>query len=160
VPAPAPTAPPASDLGEDEAGAAGTVTDDWIKQSTVTIEAQVKQRFKDYQEAEKPTPSNVEVVFAALNACDGRYAQVIQARKPQMPEGQRFGRAVPGRRTGPPVLTTQLNYRPTVGEEKEIKRLSRASGATSMSAFINAVLDAYLPPAAPARKKRGGAARA
>ena len=79
------------------------------------------------------------MIFRALDAAQrDRYRDIIDARRPQLPEGRHFGRAVPGRRPAGSRLATQINFRPTVGEEAEIKKLSTESGADSMSAFINA----------------------
>jgi hypothetical protein len=136
------SAPPGQD-GDGEPSADGT--EDFIKQSTVQVDAQVAQRFRRYQKREDPQPSNAEVIFRALDAGQGRYQEIIDARRPQLPEGRHFGRAVHGRRPAGTRLATQINFRPTVGEEAEIKKLSRDSGADSMSAFINAVLDEFLP---------------
>jgi hypothetical protein len=149
---PAPAAPlqpvrstppaPVSD-SEDEPVADGT--ENFIRQSTVQVDAQVARRFRKYQDKEKPKPSNAEVIFRAIDAAQDRYRDIIDARRPQLPEGRRFGHSVPGRRPAGTRLATQINFRPTVGEESAIKKLSKDSGADSMSAFINAVLDEFLP---------------
>lgn len=139
------SAPPVQDSDSDDEPAADGGTEDFIKQSTVQVDAQVVQRFRRYQDKERPKPSNAEVIFRALDAARGRYRDIIDARRPQLPEGRHFGRAVPGRRPAGSRLATQINFRPTVGEEAEIKKLSTESGADSMSAFINAVLDEFLP---------------
>jgi hypothetical protein len=141
---PSQSAPPDQDAdGEDEPAAGGT--EEFIKQSTVQVDAHVVQRFRKYQDRERPRPSNAEVIFRALDDARDRYRDIIDARRPQLPEGRHFGRAVPGRRPAGSRLATQINFRPTVGEEAEIKQLSTDSGADSMSAFINAVLDEFLP---------------
>ena len=139
------SAPPVQDSDRDDEPAADGGTVDFIKQSTVQVDAQVVQRFRRYQDRERPKPSNAEVIFRALDAARDRYRDIIDARRPQLPEGRHFGRAVPGRRPAGSRLATQINFRPTVGEEAEIKKLSTESGADSMSAFINAVLDEFLP---------------
>lgn len=150
--------PPAGRSGEDASGGApepGWDPENLIKQSTVSLDASVKQRVKQYQRAETPPPSNAEVIFRALDASEGRYRQIIEATRPQLPEGRRFGRAVAGRRQPGSRLTTQMNYRPTLGEEREIKKLAAESGAQSMSAFVNAVLDSWLPPLKTRRGQHG-----
>jgi len=124
---------------------AGGGTANFIKQSTVQLDLDVARRFRKYQERDKPKPSNAEVVFRAVDAAYGRYADIIDARRPQLPEGRRLGRAVPGRRPPGTRLPTQINFRPTVREEAEIKRLATEAGAESMSAFVNAMLDEFLP---------------
>jgi hypothetical protein len=139
-------APRAAD-GDSDAEADDDGTANFIKQSTVQVDAQVAQRFRRYQDRDRPKPSNAEVIFRAIDAAQGRYRDIIDARRPQLPEGRRLGRAVPGRRPAGTRLATQVNFRPTVGEEAEIKQLSRDSGADSMSAFVNAVLDEFLPGA-------------
>jgi hypothetical protein len=144
-PRPVRSAPPVQDSDSDDEPAADGGTEDFIKQSTVQVDAQVVQRFRRYQDRERPKPSNAEVIFRALDAARGRYRDIIDARRPQLPEGRHFGRAVPGRRPAGSRLATQINFRPTVGEEAEIKKLSAESGADSMSAFINAMLDEFLP---------------
>jgi hypothetical protein len=116
------------------------------------VDAQVAARFREYQkrEAARPNgvkPSNLDVIFAALNATEGRHTQIVDSRKPRAPEGQRFGRPVPGRRSGGTRLTSQVNYRPSVGELAEITALAQKSGAGSVSAFLNMLLDEFLPPA-------------
>jgi hypothetical protein len=141
-------APPAQDSGADDEPAADG-TEDFIKQSTVQVDAQVAQRFRRYQDKERPKPSNAEVIFRALDSAQDRYQDIIDARRPRLPEGRHFGRAVRGRRPAGTRLATQINFRPTVGEEAEIKKLSQDSGAESMSAFINAVLDEFLPGGGP-----------
>jgi len=136
------TAPdPASAVDDEPTGG----TADWIKQSTVQVDAGVAQRFKRYKSRQPDNPSNAEVVFRAVDAARGRERAIIDARRPQLPEGRRLGRAVPGRRPAGTRLPTQINFRPTVAEEAEIKRLAREAGADSMSAFVNAMLDDYLP---------------
>jgi len=124
---------------------------DFIRQATIQLDFSVAGRFRAYQSNEDRRhgnrPRNHEVVFAALNALDGRYAEVVEARRPQAPEGLRFGRPVPGRQAAGSQLRSQVNFRPTVAEKKEIIRLARAAGADSVSAFLNAVLDEFLPPA-------------
>ena len=109
------------------------------------LDLDVARRFRRYQERDKPKPSNAEVVFRAVDAAYGRYADIIDARRPKLPEGRRLGRAVPGRRPPGTRLPTQINFRPTVREEAEIKRLATEAGAESMSAFVNAMLDEFLP---------------
>ena len=125
--------------------AASGGTANFIKQSTVQLDLDVARRFRRYQERDKPKPSNAEVVFRAVDAAYGRYADIIDARRPKLPEGRRLGRAVPGRRPPGTRLPTQINFRPTVREEAEIKRLATEAGAESMSAFVNAMLDEFLP---------------
>lgn len=155
---------PHDSSGEDDEDLVGAGTDDemafadepgslidMIKQSTVSVDAGVSQRFKQFQRSGNPPPANADVIFQALNDARGRYRSIIEALKPQVPEGQLFGRPVAGRRSPGTRLTTQINFRPTVGEERLIKSLARQSGAASMSAFVNAVLDDFLPPL---KKKR------
>jgi len=136
------TAPDPASAADDEPDGG---TADWIKQSTVQVDAGVAQRFKRYKSRQPDNPSNAEVVFRAVDAARGRERAIIDARRPQLPEGRRLGRAVPGRRPAGTRLPTQINFRPTVAEEAEIKRLAREAGADSMSAFVNAMLDDYLP---------------
>jgi hypothetical protein len=135
---------PAHD-GDSDDETAGGGTKDFIKQSTVQVDAQVALRFRRYQDRERPKPSNAEVIFRALDAARDRYREIIDARRPQLPEGRHFGRPVRGRRPAGTRLATQVNFRPTVGEEEDIKNLAKDSGADSMSAFVNAVLDEFLP---------------
>jgi hypothetical protein len=154
MPAPGPAAPadlPTADApGADVTNAAGEDpasdgTGNFIKQSTVQLDLDVARRFRKYQERDKPRPSNAEVVFRAVDAAHDRYAEIMDARRPKLPEGRRLGRAVPGRRPPGTRLPTQINFRPTVSEEAEIKRLAAEAGAESMSAFVNAMLDEFLP---------------
>lgn len=140
---PVPSAPAAGSVDEPAAGS----TQYFIKQATVQVDASVAQRFRLFRKSQDPEPSNAEVIFRALAAADGRYRQIIDARRPQLPPGRRFGGPVPGRKQPGTRLLTQINFRPTVGEDAEIKKLAQDSGADSMSAFINAVLDDYLPAA-------------
>jgi hypothetical protein len=51
-------------------------------------------------------------------------------------------------------LSSQINYRPTHAEVAEIKRLQHEAGAPSLSAFLDAVLDEFLPPLT-SRRDRG-----
>jgi hypothetical protein len=115
------------------------------------VDAQVAARFRNYQVTEaartKVRPSNVEVVFAALSAAEGSYREIVESRRPKVPDGQRWGRPVPGRRTGAPRLSSVINYRPTVGELEDITQLATDSGADSVSAFLNILLDDFLPQA-------------
>jgi len=157
-PASRPASPPPSDeLDDDEVPA--VAHGDLIRQATINVDANVAERFRLYQRREArngPAPSNAEVVFRALDACEGRYSEVVAARVPQPAPGRRFGGApVPGRRvTTEARLASQINYRPTYGEVAEIKRLQKHAAARSVSAFLDAVLDAFLPPL-----KGGSAAR-
>lgn len=129
-----------------------------IRQATISVAAEVAERFREYQRqqaAEGPVPSNAEVVFRALEACRDRYADVVASRRPQPEPGRRFGAPVPGRRvTSEARLTSQVNYRPTYAEHAEIKRLQTEAGAPSVSAFLDAVLDEFLPqlPGRPRRR--------
>jgi hypothetical protein len=133
--------------------------EDFVKQSNILLDVGVERRFRAYQDDAvrhgRPRPKNHQVVFDALNATDGRYRDVVEARKPKAPEGARFGRPVRGRQAGGPRLTTQVNFRPTVGERREIEQLAREAGAESTSAFLNAVLDEFLPPATRRHPARG-----
>jgi hypothetical protein len=133
--------------GRDAAGAEPATggTDDFITQSTVQLDLGVARRFRRYQERDKPRPSNAEVVFRAVEAARGRHAEIIDARRPKLPEGRSLGRAVPGRRPPGTRLPTQINFRPTVGEKADIQRLGTEAGAQSMSEFVNAMLDEFLP---------------
>jgi hypothetical protein len=141
--------PPAGEPDDDDAEA--IAPGNLIRQDTINVDANVAERFRRYQKREArtgPAPSNAEVVFRALDACEGRFREVVASRVPQPAPGRRFGGTpVPGRRvTSEARLTTQINYRPTYGEVAEIKRLQKESGARSKSAFLNAVLDDFLPP--------------
>jgi hypothetical protein len=148
-PANRPASPPPGELDDDEVPA--VAHGDLIRQATINVDANVAERFRLYQRREArngPAPSNAEVVYRALDACEGRYSEVVAARVPQPAPGRRFGGApVPGRRvTTEARLASQINYRPTYGEVAEIKRLQKHAGARSVSAFLDAVLDAFLPP--------------
>jgi hypothetical protein len=120
-----------------------------IRQATINVAAGVAERFRAYQRqqaAEGPAPSNAEVVFRALEACRGRYAEVVASRRPQAEPGRLFGAPVAGRRVSSEArLSSQINYRPTYAEVAEIKRLGEQAGAQSVSAFLDAVLDEFLP---------------
>lgn len=122
---------------------------DLIRQATINVAAGVAERFRAYQRqqaAEGPAPSNAEVVFRALDACRGRYAEVVASRQPQAEPGRLFGAPVAGRRVSSEArLSSQINYRPTYREVAEIKRLGEQAGAQSVSAFLDAVLDEFLP---------------
>jgi len=159
VPAEQPPADPADqaarrevDLAREAAqSSAGDPTRDYIRQATIGVDAQVAARFRDYQRREAARtgvkPSNLEVIFAALRAADGRYVEIVESRRPRVPDGQRWGRPVPGRRTGAPRLPSQINYRPSVGELADITQLAADAGADSVSAFLNMLLDEFLPKA-------------
>jgi hypothetical protein len=132
---------------------------DLIRQATISVAAGVAERFRAYQRqqaAHGPAPSNAEVVFRALDACRDRYAAVVASRQPQPEPGRRFGAPVPGRRvTSEARLSSQINYRPTHAEVAEIKRLQQEAGAPSVSAFLDAVLDEFLPPLTGRTRDRG-----
>jgi hypothetical protein len=123
---------------------------DLIRQATISVGATIAERFRQYQKSEGsegPAPSNAEVIFRALDACAGRYPEIVAERMPQAAPGRRFGAPVPGRRASTEArLASQINYRPTYAEAAEIRRLQAESGARSVSAFLDAVLDAFLPP--------------
>jgi hypothetical protein len=138
---------PDDDPDDDEVPAAAN--SNLIRQATINVGADVAQRFRRYQDAfTGSAPSNAEVVFRALDACEDRYSEVVASRRPQPKPGRRFGSApVPGRRaTSEARLSSQINYRPTYGELAQIRRLRKQAGARSVSAFLDAVLDAFLPP--------------
>lgn len=125
---------------------------DFIRQATIQVDAQIVTRFREYQRREANRnkgvrPSNLDVVFAALSAADGREKDIVASHRPHVPEGQRWGRPLPGRRTGGSRLSSQINYRPSVGELADITQLAAKSGADSVSAFLNMVLDDFLPAA-------------
>jgi hypothetical protein len=119
-------------------------------QATVAISVDVARRFRRYQNQRAAKgagqrPSNGEIVFAALNASKERFAQIVAERQPKPEAGQLFGAPVPGRRTASGAQPTQqLSFRPTPAEKALIARLARESGAASMAAFLNAVLDDWL----------------
>jgi hypothetical protein len=129
----------------DEGPADGAGMEDFIRQSTVNVDASVAERFRRFQKRSDPAPSNAEIIFLALEAADGHERQIVDARRPALPEGRRFGRAVPGRRPAGTRLTVQINFRPTIGELQLIKQLTEVSGAGSVSSFVNAMLDEFLP---------------
>ena len=133
---------------------------DLIRQATINVAAGVAERFRAYQRqqaAEAAAPSNAEVVFRALEACRGRYAEVVASRRPQAEPGRLFGAPVAGRRVSSEArLSSQINYRPTYAEVAEIKRLAQQAEALSVSAFLDAVLDEFLPPL-PGRPRGRGA---
>ena len=120
-----------------------------IRQATINVAAGVAERFRAYQRqqaAEGPALANADVVFRALRACQGRYAEVVASRRPQAEPGQLFGAPVAGRRVSSEArLSSQINYRPTYAEVAGIKRLQQQAGAPSVSAFLDAVLDEFLP---------------
>ena len=138
--------------------AAGEGSEDFITQATIQVGASVATRFKAYQREEDHStrikPTNAEVIFRALDELRGRYAQIVAARRPQLPEGRMFGRPVAGRRVAGTELRSQINYRPTVGERAAIREIWQSAGAESESAFINALLDEFLPAAAPTGRAR------
>jgi hypothetical protein len=125
---------------------------DLPRQASITVDAEVAQRFRAYQRQQAsngPTLFNHQVVFLALRACRGRYADVVARHQPQAePEAEfPFGAPVPGRRaTSEARSTSQLNFRPTHGEFAAIRQLQKEAEAPSVSAFLNAVLDEFLPP--------------
>jgi hypothetical protein len=147
--APAAYRPPVTDEPDDDEATAVS-HGDLIRQATISVDANVAERFRRYQKREArngPAPSNAEVVFRALDAAAGRYAEVVASRMPQPAPGRHFGAPVPGRRVSSEArLASQINYRPTYGEIAEIKRLQKQAGARSVSAFLDAALDAFLPP--------------
>jgi hypothetical protein len=122
---------------------------DFIRQATIGVDAGIVARFREYQRKEanrtKVKPSNLDVVFAALRAAKDRERAIVQSHQPKVPDGERWGRPVPGRRSGGPRLSSQINYRPTVGELADITQLAEQSGAESVSAFLNMLLDDFLP---------------
>ena len=132
---------------------------DIVRQSTVLVSFGVAQRFDLYRRqraALEPRPTNTEVIFRALNSAHGKYADLVTASQPQAEPGQLFGAHVRGRRqTVEARRTTQLSFRPTFGESEMIQQLAQDAGASSMSAFLDVVLDAFLPPL----KDRGPARR-
>ena len=123
---------------------------DLPRQASITIDAEVAQRFRAYQRqqaSQGPTLFNHQVVFLALRECRDRYTEVVARHQPQSEPGELFGALVPGRRaTSEARPTSQLNFRPTHGELAGIRRLQKEAGAPSVSAFLNAVLDEFLPP--------------
>lgn len=125
---------------------------DLPRQASITVDAEVAQRFRGYQRQQAssgPTLFNHQVVFLALRACRANYADVVARHQPQPePEAEfPFGAPVPGRRaTSEARSTSQLNFRPTHGEFAAIRQLQKEAGAPSVSAFLNAVLDEFLPP--------------
>jgi hypothetical protein len=134
---------------------------DLPRQASITIDAEVALRFRAYQRqqaSQGPTLFNHQLVFLALRECRGRYAEVVARHQPQSEPGELFGALVPGRRaTSEARPTSQLNFRPTHGELAGIRRLQKEAGAPSVSAFLNAVLDEFLPPLA--GRGRGRTAR-
>lgn len=143
--------------GEEEPPAAGDTPAlpdvphrDLPRQVSITIDAEVAQRFRAYQRrqtSQGPTLFNHQVVFRALQSCEGRYAEIVARHQPQPEPGELFGAPVPGRRTTSEARPTgQLNFRPTHGEHAAIRRLQTEAGAPNVSAFLNAVLDEFLPP--------------
>lgn len=159
-PAPQPAAPQPPPEQPDDDAAMAFAAEDLIRQATINVGADVAERFRRYRQREGrngPAPTNVEVVFRALDACDGRYSEIVAARMPQPAPGRRVGGTpVPGRRISTEArLASQINYRPTYGEVAEIRRLAKQAGARSVSALLDAVLDAFLPPL-----KRSGGSRA
>ena len=146
--------PRLQDQPEPAAGDATALPDvphrDLPRQASITIDAEVAQRFRAYQRqqaSQGPTLFNHQLVFLALRECRGRYAEVVARHQPQSEPGELFGALVPGRRaTSEARPTSQLNFRPTHGELAGIRRLQKEAGAPSVSAFLNAVLDEFLPP--------------
>jgi hypothetical protein len=121
----------------------------------VQISDDVAQRFRRYQRqlaGRGPRPSNGLIVFEALNAAQGRYREVVDARRPKPDPAKPFGSHVPGRRRSLEARPTlQLSFRPSRTEMAAIQRLADETDAGSVVAFIEAVLDAFLPPAAGGR---------
>ena len=118
-------------------------------QATVAVSVDVAARFRRLQKqltgSDGQRPSNGEIVFAALNASQGRYSEIVAARQPKPKAGQLFGAPLPGRRpTSGATPSQQLSFRPTQDEKALIAQLARDSGAASMAAFLTAVLDDYL----------------
>jgi hypothetical protein len=117
-------------------------------QATVAVSVDVAQRFRRHQNhlaTKGGRPSNGAIVFAALNEGQGRFSEIVAARQPRPEPGQLFGAPVPARRLTSEAKPSQpLSFRPTPQEKALIAELAKQSGAASMAAFLDAVLDDYL----------------
>jgi hypothetical protein len=114
-PRPVRSAPPVQDSDSDDEPAADGGTEDFIKQSTVQVDAQVVQRFRRYQDRERPKPSNAEVIFRALDAARGRYRDIIDVDLGGPPAAGWPPRSTSGRQWGrrPRSRSCRRNPAPT-----------------------------------------------
>jgi len=133
-----------ADAGE-ELGDLGTM----VRQATVLLRVNVRARFTAYQRRHggKGAMPNTQVVFDALNACRHRYHEIMARRRPAAEPGLLFDAAQGrGRRTTTDARpSSQLSFRPTHAQLGQLKQIAEAEGAPSVSAFVDAVLDAWLP---------------
>jgi hypothetical protein len=145
TPLPVAPRPPVADAEPGYETAAGGT-----QQATVLISSDVRARFTAYRKARAgsgPMPTNTQVVFAALNDCAARYRQIVASKRPTPNPAVLFGSEyVPGRRTTTEARpSTQLSFRLTPRERAALKAQADAADASSVSAFVDAVLDDWLP---------------
>lgn len=128
-----------------------------VRQATVSVAADIADRFRNYKRREAqhgPVPSSADVIFRALRAGRGRYSDVVASHMPQADPDWAFGGPAPGRRRSTEArLASQINFRPLVSEMAAIKDLAEQAGAPSVSFFVDALLDDFLPRS-PGRPRR------
>ncbi|MBH1939212.1 hypothetical protein I5Q34_33990 [Streptomyces sp. AV19] len=112
-------------------------------------------RFEQYQTMEKMNNgvslSNTAVVLTAINHSAGAFEELARKRNPsQEDSGQLFAIRTPGRRvTKERRKVDQLSWRPTYGEIARVDKIWEAARFPNRSAFVEATLDAFLPPLKP-----------
>jgi hypothetical protein len=130
--------------------------DEHLTQATAIVAITVADRFRAYKRSRTrngPQPTNAHLVFNTKNQADGRYADIVRAHQPRHDPALRFAPAGRQRVTTEARPTTQINFRLTYGQHREITEISEEAGARSVSALIDAILDDFLPAAPP---RRGG----
>jgi hypothetical protein len=142
------------DVSDPGADADVTAPGSHLTQTTVNVAIDVAARFRRYTRRE--SLHNNMAVFSALNAGKGRYREIVAARQPQPDPSVLFTPAPRQRVTTEARPTTQLNFRLTYEQLGQIKQLARQAGAKSTAAFIDAVLDEFLPAAKKTPGTRAG----
>ncbi|MFD6465230.1 hypothetical protein [Streptomyces goshikiensis] len=127
-------------------------------QVTSLVDVTVVARFNAYQTAQKvktgAEPANTVVVFTAINAAMKADKLGELSRPPEGDPDDFLSIQTPGRRTSRERRRVdQLSWRPTYGQLAKIDEAWK-DFFKDRSAFINAVLDDFLPAAKPPRRPR------
>lgn len=108
------------------------------------VTADVRDRFDEWRDLRKL--SNTAVAAMALNEADGRYADLVLARRPQAQPGARFGVPVPGRRMSTQrTRSVQLSLYLLPDELDDIDSIVAGVLDANRSELLDAVLDEFLP---------------
>ncbi|MEU5240940.1 hypothetical protein ACH4UR_24850 [Streptomyces lydicus] len=155
----APTPPRAVSPEPEPVDEPTSPADERFTQVVVNVDVDVLERFKAYQFDEraktKSEPSNTVVVFRAINDAVKNKKLGELSSGPEEESDDFLAIEAPGRRTSRERRKTdQLSWRPTFKDLDKIDKLWATHAFDNRSAFIEAVLGAYLPALKKGRRAR------